>query len=239
MKRLLALGLTIGLLGLVTAAPAADKTEKEKEKVMEGLRELNEFIGGWKGSAQKRPGKPLPGDPFYAEELDWSWRFKGNDVWLSLKTKSGKFLRSGELRYLPAKKQYVFESVTPEKKKWTFTGTFKDDKLTLERVDPDTKETQQLRFNTAAEGIRLIVVAQRKNAGATIWRPEVFVQTTRLGESLARTEKKNECVVSGGLGTTTVSFNGETFYVCCSGCAEAFRENPKKYVDEFKAKKKK
>jgi YHS domain-containing protein len=31
---------------------------------------------------------------------------------------------------------------------------------------------------------------------------------------------------------------GETFYVCCSGCRDAFNENPKKYVDEFKAAKK-
>jgi hypothetical protein len=238
MKRLLALGLMLGLLGLGTAAPGADKADKEKEKVMEGLRELHEFIGGWKGSAQKRPGKPLPRDPFYAEELDWSWRFKGDDVWLSLKTKSGKFLESGELRYLPAKKQYVFVGRTPEKKQWNFTGKLDGDKLTLERTDPDTKEIQQIRLNTAAEGIRLILVAQRKDAGGTIWKPEVFIQTTRIGESLARTEKKNECVVSGGRGTSTVSYNGETFYVCCSGCADAFKENPKKYVDEFKAKKK-
>ena len=38
---------------------------------------------------------------------------------------------------------------------------------------------------------------------------------------------------------SAVQYMGETFYVCCSGCADAFKENPKKYVDEFKAKKKK
>ncbi|MFM7112038.1 MAG: YHS domain-containing protein, partial [Planctomycetota bacterium] len=43
--------------------------------------------------------------------------------------------------------------------------------------------------------------------------------------------------VSGGAGTSTVSFKGETFYVCCSGCRDAFNENPEKYVKEFKAKK--
>ena len=51
--------------------------------------------------------------------------------------------------------------------------------------------------------------------------------------------KAPECVVSGGRGTTPVQYMGETFYVCCSGCADAFKENPKKYVEEFKAKKKK
>jgi YHS domain-containing protein len=30
---------------------------------------------------------------------------------------------------------------------------------------------------------------------------------------------------------------GETYYVCCSGCRDAFNENPEKYITEFKAKK--
>ena len=34
-----------------------------------------------------------------------------------------------------------------------------------------------------------------------------------------------------------VSYQGETFYVCCTGCRDAFNENPKKYVEEFKARK--
>ena len=33
-----------------------------------------------------------------------------------------------------------------------------------------------------------------------------------------------------------VSYKGETFWVCCSGCADAFKENPEKYIAEFKAK---
>jgi len=233
MKRLLAMGLMMCLL-VASAAPAADSADKEK--VMDGLRELNEFIGGWKGSGATKP-RPTPRDPFWSEEIDWSWRFKGDDVWLSVKTKGGKFMKGAELRYLPAKKLYRMTAETTDGKSLTFDGTFKDDKLTIERIDPATKETQQIRMNTAAEGIRFIYQVQRKAEGATIWKPEVLVATTKLGESLAKAEKKNECVVSGGLGTTPVTFMGETFYVCCSGCADAFRENPKKYVDEFKTKK--
>ena len=43
-------------------------------------------------------------------------------------------------------------------------------------------------------------------------------------------------IVSGGLGTIRVSFKGETYYVCCSGCRDAFNEDPQKYVKEYKAK---
>ena len=63
---------------------------------------------------------------------------------------------------------------------------------------------------------------------------------TREGESLAGAAKSNapECVVSGGLGTMKVMHKGETYYVCCSGCLEAFKDDPEKYIKEFKEKKK-
>ena len=62
-------------------------------------------------------------------------------------------------------------------------------------------------------------------------------KSSKVGESLGATEKKQECVVSGGVGTMTVSYKGETFYVCCSGCRDEFNANPEKYVKEWKAKK--
>jgi YHS domain-containing protein len=233
MKRLLTIGLMIGLMGMATGARAG---KGDKEEVMEGLRELSEFIGGWKGSGSTKL-KPGPRDPFWAEKIDWSWRFKGDDVWLSLATDGGKFLKTGELRYLPGKKKYELTVHTPEGKDLKYEGTYKDEKLVLSRTDSETKEVEQVKMNTAAEGIRFIYQVEKKTSGGTIWKPEFAVSTTKIGESLAKTEKGHVCVVSGGKGTTAVSFGGETFYVCCSGCADAFKENPKKYVDEFKAKK--
>jgi YHS domain-containing protein len=228
------MGLMIGLVGTMVAAPTEEKGDKAK--AMEGLRELSEFIGGWKGSGSNKL-KPSRTDPFWAEKIDWSWRFKGDDVWLGITTDGGKFMKTGELRYLPGKSVYQLTAHTPEGKDLVFEGTYKDEKLVLTRTDAGTKEVQQVKMNTAAEGIRFVYQVERKSPGGTIWKSEFAVATTKLGESLSKTEKVNECVVSGGKGTTAVTFGGETFYVCCSGCADAFKENPKKYVDEFKAKK--
>jgi hypothetical protein len=235
MKRLLALGLVLGLLGMtkIVAAPSELETKKEK------LRELQEFIGQWNlnGSTKMRPG---PRDKFWSETVDWSWRFKGEDCWLTVGFKGGKFLEKGEVRWLAPDKVYQLTGTPPgSKEKLVFKGTLKDEKLTFERVDPKTKETQRIRMNTAAEGIRFVYLVDSKNEGGTIWKLHCMVSGNKKGESLGKKDKGPECVVSGGLGTMTVRYNGETFYVCCSGCAEAFRENPKKYVDEFKKKKKK
>jgi len=48
-----------------------------------------------------------------------------------------------------------------------------------------------------------------------------------------------KCVVSGGLGTSTVSHNGKTYYVCCSGCKAAFEEDPERWIAKFEASNKK
>jgi YHS domain-containing protein len=235
MKRLLALGLTVGLFALVASAVAATPAELAQAK--KGLQELQEFIGTWKGSGGPDKPRPGPRDPIWSETIDWSWRFKKDDVYLTMQVKGSKHIKSGEMRYLPAKKAYQLTVLDPGGTKAVFEGKLiKEEVLVLERVDPKTRETQQLKMNLAAEGIRFIYRFARKAEGGTIWRKEYLVATTKKGESLGKREKGPVCIVSGGRGTMPVTYLGETYYVCCSGCADAFRENPKKYIDEFKAR---
>lgn len=236
--RILSLGVLIILTLTAPSWSAADKDRQEKVK--EGLRELQEFIGSWKGSGSPKVN-PGPRDKFWTENIKWNWRFKGDDCWLAVDFGGGKLFQSAEMRYLPEDNKYRLSALpSGAKKPVVFEGQLKDEKLALERTDEDSGEIQRIRMNTAAEGVRFIYYVDRKKVGGTIWRLEAMVQSTREGESLAKNTKQGpECVVSGGLGTTPVSYMGETFYVCCSGCMQAFKENPKKYVDEFKSKKKK
>lgn len=216
----------------VVAAPA-------ENKVKEALRELQDFIGGWDGNGQTKI-KPGPRDPIWKETIQWNWRFKGDDIWLSVDFKDAKFLKNAEIRYLADKKKYELTGTPVEgKDKLVFEGKFEKGNLEFLRNDAKTNEVQRIRMATAAEGIRFMYYVDRKTKAGTIWKLEYQIASNRQGESLGKKEKGPECVVSGGLGTTPVSYMGETFYVCCSGCADAFRENPKKFVDEFKSKKKK
>ena len=68
------------------------------------------------------------------------------------------------------------------------------------------------------------------------------VGTQRAGTSFAANDadyKDRMCVVSGGLGTTTVSYKGKSYYVCCTGCKAAFEDDPATWIAEFEAKRKK
>lgn len=233
MKRLAGLGLLLALCVGVWQVRAADSDDKEKSK--EALQALQDFVGGWKGNGGPDKLKPGPRDPIWSETLSWSWRFKGEPA-LVMTIKGGKVLKSGELRYLTDKKVYQLTATTTEGKKTVFLGKLKSDILTLERVDPATKKTEQVKMNLAGDGVRFIYRIAHKDAGTTYWKKDYLVACTKEGESLGAKEKKNLCVVTGGVGTMTVSYKGATYYVCCSGCAEEFKENPEKYIAEFKKK---
>jgi hypothetical protein len=235
MKRWLALGSVFGVLAVVTAATAADVEDKQEAK--ERLKELQDYIGSWKGSGGPDKPRPGPRDPVWNETIDWSWRFKGDDAWLAVAFKDGKYYKTGQMRYLPHKKAYQLTLVDQGDKKAVFEGGIKNEILTLQRLDPETKGTQQITMNIAGDGVRFIYRQAHRDAGKTFWVKDFMVASTKEGESLGKTEKKNECIVSGGVGTMPVTYKGETYWVCCSGCRDAFNENPEKYISEYKAKK--
>jgi hypothetical protein len=202
----------------------------------EALQAINDFIGTWKGNGAPEQRRPDP-KAMWSETVDWAWRFKGDDAWLTINIKNGRFFQSGELHYQPDKKNYRLDAVTKEGKKLVFAGELKDGVLTLDRANLEKKETQRLRMNLAAEGVRFIYCYERKPDGRTLFIRDYMVACTREGESLGARENKKECIITGGLGTLAVSFKGVTYYVCCSGCRDAFNENPEKYIKEFNAKK--
>ncbi|HZT81457.1 MAG TPA: YHS domain-containing protein [Gemmataceae bacterium] len=235
MKRTLAYAAAFGLLAAGLAYSAGPKEDAAASK--EALQALNEFIGQWKGTGDKEKARP-GSKTFWSEKASWGWRFKGDDAWLVLTIDNGKLFKGGELRYLPAKKKYQLTLTDRDDHKLVFEGEVKDGKLTAERTDPKAKEVQQVTMSTAAEGDRFIYYYKTRPEGRKLFNLGYMVASTRDGASFARKDKGKECVVSGGLGTIAVTYKGETFYVCCTGCRDAFNENPEKYVKEFKARKK-
>lgn len=234
MHRLLFVSLLVSctLCAGVSPSRAADDDSKA------ALQAFNEYIGDWKGSGGPERPRPDARDG-WSEKLSWGWRFKGDDAWLRLQIQNGRHWQGGDLRFLPDKKVYQFTAETKDGKQAVFAGTIQKGYLVLERTDPQTKDLQQLRMNTAAEGARFVYRVARKPEGRTLFTPEYQVACTKEGESLGVREKKVECVVSGGLGTIAVVFKGTTYYVCCSGCRDAFVENPEKYIKEAEERKRK
>jgi len=231
MCRLLGIVLLLSITILLPMVSAGGKGDDPKE----ALQALQDFIGGWKGSGTNEKTRDI-----WKESTNWSWRFKGKDAWLVVDFAGSKLYKAGEIRWLADKGKYQFTLVDKQDKKAVFTGELKKGVLNLDRRNPATKDTELIKIRTVAGGVRIIYDFSVRPEGRTLAFKTYQLAYTKEGESFGTdSNKKPECVVTGGLGTMAVSYNGVTYYVCCSGCRDAFNENPAKIVAQYLAKKKK
>jgi hypothetical protein len=231
MRRYLAAAIILAMASSVVVLAGGGDGADPKE----ALQALQDFIGTWNGSGTSEKDRSV----IWKEKVNWSWRFKGKDAWLVMAFPQGKNFKRGEIRYLPDDERYQLTLENKEGKKHVFLGQLKKSKLVLERKDAETKETQQIAMNIAGGGVRMVYAYFVKPENRTLFNKRFQVDFTKEGESFGTAAKKVECVVTGGLGTMPVSYNGATYYVCCSGCRDAFNENPEKIIKEYLAKKKK
>ena len=229
MKRWLLCGLVVVPTLLLPAAGAGKKGDDPKE----ALQALQDYIGAWKGNGTSEKNK----SEIWKETANWSWRFKGKDVYLSLQNEKSKLFKGGEMRFLPESGKYQFTLIDRSGKKTVYEGALKKTSLVLERKN-DAGDTEQIKLSVVGGGDRLVHDFWLRPEGRTLFTRQYQISYTKEGVTFgAAGEKKPECVVTGGLGTMQVSYMGQTYYVCCSGCRDAFNENPEKYIAEFKAKK--
>jgi hypothetical protein len=221
---------------LLTALLVADEPARQKPK--EALQKFNDLIGSWRGTGEPSTGtREEKQRAFWQEKISWEWRFKGAEVWLVAAIDKGKFFSAGELRYLPEHDAYRLTLTTPAKETLTFEGGLEGKRLVVERRDEARKEDQRLVFSLLHSN-RHLIRYENKPMEKTAWTPVWQVGATKEGVAFATTDDGPECVVSGGLGTIPVTYMGKTYYVCCTGCRDAFKDDPEKYIKEFEARKK-
>jgi Archaeal TRASH domain len=213
----------------------------------EALKPFNLFVGSWKATGiPDQPGKPKE---FWSEKIAWEWQFaksdataeRKNDVWLVGTIEKGKFYSKFELRPLLENQQFELKATALDKSTQTFVGALakgqgQEQVLTVDRTDGGKSE--RLVF-TLLHANRYLYRLDTKPSAAASFTRQYQVGVTKEGEEFANVPKGPECIVSGGSGTIRVTHKGQTYYVCCSGCRDEFKENPEKYVREFEAKKKK
>ncbi len=202
----------------------------------DALQPFNEIIGRWKGTGIPAGSQEEAEKGFWMETVSWSWKFHDRDAWLTVDFDGGKHFVKGALRYQPGKKQYQLTIQTVDKETLTFAGPLRERRLILKREDAATRETQQLVIRLLHADRFLYTYAVRP-PGRTVFRKVYQVGATREGVAFAGGDTRPKCIVSGGLGTIPVVYQGKTYYVCCSGCRDEFRENPEKYIRESEQRK--
>jgi ribosomal protein L24E len=198
----------------------------------DALKPFNVLVGSWKGTGAPEGTKEERSAGLWTETATWGWQFHENDAWLTVSFNKSKHFTDGELRYDAEKGHFQLTLTGTDKKKQTFTGTLKEKMLTLERTGGPAGEGQRIVYSLLHHNRHLYRLEARSAGGFTkLWQ----VGATKEGVPFADVAKGPECVVSGGVGTMKVSFKGKEYYVCCTGCRDAFKDNPEKWIKEYEA----
>ena len=200
------------------------------------------LIGAWKGQGMPKESgaQQFRG---WTEKHAWAWVFtKGKPSGLSFTIEGGKVVASGKITFDPAKKRYHLEGKTPTapgtpiafEGKLDSTGKL----LVLDRVASkkgpaaDSGE-MRITLRPNANFIRYTMTQDKKPAGSAVFSRTLEVGVTKEGETFAAgaaTTERPKCIVTGGQATMSVTFEGKTFPLCCTGCLGEFNDNPQKYV---------
>jgi hypothetical protein len=216
----------------------ADKPAPRPATQREGLKPFNVLVGSWKGTGYPEGTREERAAGLWTETVTWGWQFNDSDAWMTATFNKGKYFTEGELRYNVEKATYQLTLTTTDKQKQTYTGTLKEKILSLARTGGPAGEDQRIVFSLLHFN-RHLYRFETKIAGSALGFTKIWqVGATKEGVPFAEVPKGPECVVSGGLGTMKVTYKGKEYFVCCTGCRDAFKENPEKWIKDFEARAK-
>jgi hypothetical protein len=234
------------------AAESALSREQQIAAVVEQLQPFQVLLGQWTWTTKKK----FDGFAKHAEDLKWVWDFR-TDIRrpaLVFNSTEHPYFSKGILTYLPESKQYRLTTTGVEGDTRVLVGTWTDGgepkeehdgkvvqrsyKLELLQTEPVEGDQWKVVMQLLDNDQLLTDVTRRAPAGKN-YSPVDVVRQQRFGTSFAVAESDNpgpKCIVSGGLGTMTVSYKGQTYPVCCTGCVAAFEEDPERWLAKMMKK---
>ncbi|HUG20164.1 MAG TPA: hypothetical protein VMM56_14360 [Planctomycetaceae bacterium] len=227
----------IVILGLIPACALAlcasePNTDPRENPAKAALEEFQDLIGGWRGVGQPVRGSTKDA---WQETADWAWSFKDKQPALVYSIEKGKLLTSARLTYDPEYKVYLIKATYADESEREFSGTLEQKTLQLVSKPDAEGEIHRLTITRLNEK-RTLVLLERSIAADRYFRI-AEVGYTREGTRLAVAGADGpECVVTGGKATMPVSYMGKTYYVCCTGCKQAFDDDPAGILADYEAK---
>jgi hypothetical protein len=223
---------------LVTLLAAAPENENSTKRDKQALAPLQPYVGSWRGVGLPKRGSNAGA---WTEASEWAWHFAKGRAELVAKLDDGKFYQ--RLAVQPGKKpgQFVLlasnakpaddESAAPPER---FVGELHDGVLTVAAPTAAERRPARISVRLVAGGDRMLVLYERR-IGPDVYARLAEVGSTRKGSSFAKNAVAGpQCVVTGGLGTIQVTYQGKTYYVCCTGCRDLFNEDPEGVLEEFR-----
>lgn len=205
------------------------------EAVITALEEFNLLIGEWRGIGQPKRGSAQGA---WKETSRCVWEITKKTTGIRWKAEDGKLWSSALIGYLPEKKEYTVQLELPDKSLREFTGNFEKQKLIAESGADKSGEVHRLTLSLLNEN-RVTALFEKRVKQQTFYNRVAEIGFQRQGTTLAASDGNGpECVVTGGKGTIAVTYNSKTYYVCCTGCRDAFQDDPAGILAAYAEKKK-
>lgn len=228
-----AVGVSSLLLALAEESSDKPLTAEAKAASQVGLEEFNGLIGGWRGAAQPVRNSTKGA---WTEKAEWVWEIKKDSVAIRYEIKDGQALQVARLTYDPEKKTYHLTATLPDKSTREYAGALDGNKLILDSAADAAGYVHRLTVTQLNEKRTLVLFEKRPAAGERFSRV-VEVGYTRDGTNLAVEGAGDpECIVSGGKGTMQIAYKGKNYWVCCTGCRDAFNDDPEGIIAEAAAR---
>lgn len=238
-KRQIFRSLFVGMIGLTLMLAIrqadSDETQSAAQATAQknALAEFNPWIGGWRGTGQVRRGSTRGA---WRENGEFVWKFSKQSVGIEYKVKEPKHIKSSLISWDTKAKHFVMSAEFKDGTKRDYTGKFEKKVLRLESKADAQGYVSRLSFRML-NSKRMLLLYEKRKATQSIYQRVGEVGYTRAGTRLAASDNTGPvCVVSGGAGTMKVSYKGKTYYVCCTGCRDAFNDDPAGIIAEYEAK---
>lgn len=223
---------------LVTVLAAGPEEGNLLARDKRALAPLQTYVGGWRGVGLLKRGSNAGA---WTESFEWAWRFQKGRAELVAQLHDDKYYK--QLRLQPGEKPgqfvllasgHVDEQAAPPQQ---FTGALKDDVLIVAALKPAPERPARISVRLVAGGDRMLVLYEQQIAEG-VYARLAEIGSTRKGSSFAKNAASGpQCVVTGGLGTIAVTHDGQTYYVCCTGCRDLFLEDPQGVLAEYRERK--
>jgi hypothetical protein len=205
------------------------------------LAGMQAYVGQWRGVGQPKRGS---NHGAWTEESEWAWRFDAGRAELVADLTRDPYYSKWQLQ-AGDKAGHIVLVATPaesgdataKRRPQRFTGAISNEALVLTADEARDDLPARISLRLAAGGDRLIALYEKQVAADTYSRL-AEVGSTRKGSSFAKAVASGpECVVTGGLGKIAVEYKGKTYYVCCTGCRDLFRDDPEGVLAEYRERK--
>ncbi|MCA9121113.1 MAG: hypothetical protein KDB11_13070 [Planctomycetales bacterium] len=199
----------------------------------QALTKLQNYVGQWRGVGQLRRGSTQGA---WTETSDWAWKFADGRARLTITVDDAKYFAIGTFRAVNS--DGVFELVAKSgQSSVTYVGRIDDaGTLVLDASDPPEGQPARISIRQVAEGKRMLMLFERRVGNDRFLRM-AEVGYTREGSNFGKGTNYIECIVTGGVGTMPVTFEGKTYYVCCTGCRDLFNDDPAAVLAEYRERK--